>query len=357
MKKTILLTGGLGYIGSHTCVVLEQAGFRTVLLDNLSNSSLSSLDGIERILGYRPVFYDADIRDRGAMASLLKSNDFAGVIHFAGLKAVGESVESPFEYYNNNIQGSFVFFEEMERTGLRNIVFSSSATVYAADNTLPLTEASKLGTTNSYGTSKLTLEFVLRDLVSAKAWNAIALRYFNPIGAHASGYIGERPKGVPNNLLPYILDVAIGKRERVGVYGDDYDTVDGTGVRDYIDVNDLAEAHLAAIQKLLASPTTPLPVFSPSPPAPLLSEEMGAKSSFQAINIGTGQGTSVLEMIENVRLASGKSIPYAILARRPGDLGSVYADPSLARELLGWEVKRSVREAVGSSWKFVHDNR
>lgn len=334
MKPTILLTGGLGYIGSHTCIVLEQAGFRTVLLDNLSNSSLASLDGIGRILGYRPVFYDADIRDRGAMASILKSNDFSGVIHFAGLKSVGESVESPFEYYNNNIQGSFVFFEEMERSGLRNIVFSSSATVYSQDNTLPLTEDSKLGTTNAYGTSKLVLECVLKDLASAKKWNAIALRYFNPIGAHESGYIGERPNGVPNNLLPYVLDVAIGKRERVGVYGNDYDTIDGTGVRDYIDVNDLAEAHLAAIRKLLADDVP----------------------DFQAINIGTGRGTSVLEMIENARLASGKDIPYTILLRRPGDLASVYADPSLAREILGWGAKRSVREAVESSWKFVHGN-
>lgn len=334
MKPLILLTGGLGYIGSHTCIILEQAGFHTVLLDNLSNSSLSSLDGIEKILGYRPVFYDADIRDRGAISSILKSNDFSGIIHFAGLKSVGESVESPFEYYNNNIQGSFVFFEEMERVGLRNIVFSSSATVYAADNPLPLTEASKLGTTNPYGTSKLTLEFVLRDLVTAKNWSAIALRYFNPIGAHESGYIGECPNGVPNNLLPYILDVAIGKREKVGIYGNDYDTIDGTGVRDYIDVNDLAEAHLAAIRKLL------------SDDAPY----------FQAINIGTGCGTSVLEMIENVRLVSQRDVSYDILSRRPGDLASVYAEPSLAREILGWKAKRTVREAVESSWKFVCDN-
>ncbi len=334
MKPNILLTGGLGYIGSHTCIVLEQAWYKTVLLDNLSNSSLSSLDGIEKILGYRPVFYDADIRDRGAMSSILKSNDFAGVIHFAGLKSVGGSVESPFEYYSNNIQWSFVFFEEMERAELRNIVFSSSATVYSADNILPLTESSKLGTTNAYGTSKLTLEYVLRDLSSAKNWNAIALRYFNPIGAHESGYIWERPNGVPNNLLPYILDVAIGKRERVGVYGNDYDTIDGTGVRDYIDVNDLALAHLAAIRKLLDSDV----------------------SCFQVINIGTGRGTSVLEMIENVRVTSGRDIPYTILARRAGDLASVYADASLACEVLGWEAKRSVKESVEGGWRFVNGN-
>lgn len=334
MKSLILLTGGLWYIGSHTCVVLEQAGFKTVLLDNLSNSSLASLDGIEQILGYRPIFYDADIRDRGAMSSILKSNNFAWAIHFAWLKSVGESVESPFEYYNNNIQGSFIFFEEMERAGLRNIVFSSSATVYSADNTLPLTEDSKLGTTNPYGTSKLTLEFVLKDLVSAKAWNAIALRYFNPIGAHESGYIGECPNGVPNNLLPYILDVAIGRRERVGVYGDDYDTIDGTGVRDYIDVNDLAEAHLAAIRKLLNADSP----------------------SFQALNIGTGRWTSVLEMIEHVRVTSNRDIPYTILDRRPGDLASVYADPTLAQELLGWQAKRTVQESVEGGWRFVNGN-
>lgn len=268
------------------------------------------------------------------MSSILKSNDFAGAVHFAGLKSVGESVQFPFEYYNNNIQGSFILFEEMERAGLRNIVFSSSATVYSQDNILPLTEESKLDTTNAYGTSKLAIEYVMKDLVAAKRWNAIALRYFNPIGAHPSGYIGERPNGVPNNLLPYILDVAIGKRERVGVYGDDYGTVDGTGVRDYIDVNDLAEAHLGAIKNLLAQ----------------------SDSRFSAINIGTGRGTSVLEMVENVRVASGAPIPYTILSRRPGDLASVYADPSLARELLGWQAKRSVQESVESSWKFVTNN-
>lgn len=221
----------------------------------------------------------------------------------------------------------------MERVELRNIVFSSSATVYSQENILPLTEESKLDTTNAYGTSKLTLELVLKDLVFAKNWNAIALRYFNPVGAHSSGYIGEQPNGVPNNLLPYVLDVATGKRERVGVYGDDYDTIDGTGVRDYIDVNDLAEAHLAAIKKLLV----------PSIP------------HFLTINIGTGRGTSVLEMIESVQIASRKTIPYIILPRRPGDIASVYANPSLARELLDWQAKRSVQESVESSWKFINN--
>lgn len=265
MKPRILLTGGLGYIGSHTCVVMEQAGFDTVLLDNLSNSSLDTLTGIENILGYRPIFYDADIRNRGQIASILASHHFDGVIHFAGLKSVGESVANPFEYYDNNIRGSFVLFEEMEKIGLRNIVFSSSATVYSQDNTLPLLETSRLGTTNAYGTSKLSLELVLRDLSSARGWNIFALRYFNPIGAHPSGIIGERPSGIPNNLLPYVLDVAVGKREMVSVYGNDYDTIDGTGVRDYIDVNDLANAHLLAIRKLLTSD----------------------KAGFLAINIGT----------------------------------------------------------------------
>ena len=265
MKPRILLTGGLGYIGSHTCVVMEQAGFDTVLLDNLSNSSLDTLTGIENILGYRPIFYDADIRNRGQIASILESHHFDGVIHFAGLKSVGESVANPFEYYDNNIRGSFVLFDEMEKIGLRNIVFSSSATVYSQDNQLPLVETSRLGTTNAYGTSKLSLELVLRDLSSAKQWNVFALRYFNPIGAHPSGIIGERPSGIPNNLLPYVLDVAVGKREMVSVYGNDYDTIDGTGVRDYIDVNDLANAHLLAIRKLLASDT----------------------AGFLAINIGT----------------------------------------------------------------------
>jgi len=282
MRPRILLTGGLGYIGSHACVTLEQSGFETVLLDNLSNSNLGALSGIESILGYKPVFYDADIRDRGAIASIFKSNAFDGVIHFAGLKAVGESVKLPFEYYDNNIRGSFVLFEEMERAGVRNIVFSSSATVYSKDNELPLTENSKLGTTNAYGTSKLAIEFVLNDLSTGKNWNVMALRYFNPIGAHPSGNIGERPNGTPNNLLPFVLDVAIGKRDEVSVYGNDYGTTDGTGVRDYIDVNDLAQAHLSAILKLL--------------------EREGGR--FLAINIGTGRGTSVLEMIGYAKAAS-----------------------------------------------------
>lgn len=332
MKPKILLTGGLGYIGSHTCVVLEQSGYQTILLDNLSNSSLSSLDGIENILGYRPTFYKADIRDRGAIASILSSNPFDGVIHFAGLKSVGESVAEPFEYYDNNIRGSFVLFEEMEKVWLRNMVFSSSATVYSGDNRLPLTESSKLDTTNAYGTSKLALEHVLKDLSSAKFWNAFALRYFNPIGAHPSGYIGECPTGIPNNLLPYVLDVAVGKRWEVNVYGNDYDTPDGTGVRDYIDVNDLAEAHLAAIAKLL-----------------------GRKGGhFDAVNIGTGQGTSVLEIIDYARIASKNLIPYTIRDRRPGDLATVYTNPSLAREILGWNAKISVAESVVSAWNFVH---
>lgn len=219
---------------------MEQAGIDTVLLDNLSNSSIAALDGIENILGYRPIFFDADIRNAEQIHTILTNNHFDGVIHFAGLKSVGESVARPFEYYDNNIRGSFVFFEEMEKVGLRNIVFSSSATVYSQNNQLPLVESSTLGTTNAYGTSKLALELVLQDLSSAKNWGVFALRYFNPIGAHPSGLIGERPNGIPNNLLPYVLEVAIGKRTEVSVYGNNYPTPDGTGVRDYIDVNDLA---------------------------------------------------------------------------------------------------------------------
>lgn len=252
MKKTILLTGGLGFIGSHTCVVLEQAGYKTILLDNLSNSSLSALDAIEEIIGYRPTFYDADIRDRKAISSILTANSIDATVHFAGLKSVGESCSEPFEYYDNNLRGSLILFEEMERAGLRKIVFSSSATVYdSSKSSSPFSENAPLGTTNPYGTTKLVLEHILQDLSTTKSWCVADLRYFNPIGAHSSGLIGERPNGIPNNLLPFVMDVACGKRDKVRVFGNDYPTVDGSGVRDYIDVNDLAEAHLAAIEWLV----------------------------------------------------------------------------------------------------------
>lgn len=334
-KWTILITGGTGYIGSHAVVAFEQAWYKTVIVDSLINSSESILIWINKILGYTPDFYAYDIRDKDKLRTIFKQYSFDGVIHFAGLKAVWESCEKPFLYYDNNVIGSIHLFEVMEEFGIRNIIFSSSATVYDTNNTLPLTEKSQLGTTNPYWTSKLILENILKDLVVTKNWKTIALRYFNPIGAHSSWYIWEQPNWIPNNLLPYILEVAVGKREYVWIFGNDYETMDGTGVRDYIDINDLIEAHIAAIKNL----------------------SIQSKSYFSAINIGTWQGKSVLEMIQGVENASGKKIPYTILPRRHGDIASVYADSSLAKELLGWEAKKTIHESIESSWKFItHKN-
>lgn len=268
--------------------------------------------------------------DAKLVDTLLEGRTFAGAIHFAGLKAVGESTQKPFLYFENNVSESFELFRVLEKHGVRNIVFSSSATVYDGSNDMPLTESSVLGTTNPYGTSKLMLEQTLEDLSRHANWNVIALRYFNPIGAHPSGYLGEVPNGTPNNLLPYVLDVAAGKRDCVRVFGNDYDTPDGTGVRDYIDVNDLVDAHLAAFERLNQT-----------------------QSGFDAINIGTGNGTSVLEMIHMVESVSGKTVAYEISPRRPGDLGAVYANADKAKRVLGWSAKRSVPEGVEGSWKFT----
>ncbi|MDD5376748.1 MAG: UDP-glucose 4-epimerase GalE [Candidatus Gracilibacteria bacterium] len=334
MKKTILITGGTGYIGSHAVVAFEQAGYTTVIVDNLSNSSEQVLSKIGKILGYIPDFHKADICDTKALDEVFSKHGFDGVIHFAGLKAVGESCEKPFLYYGNNILGSINLFEAMVRYKVRRIVFSSSATVYSSDNTLPLTESSKLGTTNPYGTSKLVIENVLQDLSLHASLQALPLRYFNPIGAHPSGHIGEKPNGVPNNLLPYILDVALGKREKVRVFGDDYPTIDGTGVRDYIDVNDLVDAHIAAYRKL---------------------EEISGDTngSFTPVNIGTGRGTSVLEMIRMTEEATGKKVAFEKVGRRSGDLAEVYAGVDFAKEFLGWESEKTVKEGIESGWKFI----
>jgi len=307
-QKIILITGGTGYIGSHAVVAFEQAGYQTVTIDNLSNSSLDAFDGVEKILGYRPIFHRGDIRDGDFLQGIFTEYAFDGVIHFAGLKSVGESCQNPIFYHLNNIGGSIELFRVMEEYGVRNIVFSSSATVYHSENQSPLTEDMRLGTTNPYGTTKLIIEKILEDLARDARWSVIALRYFNPIGAHSSGYIGELPNGIPNNLLPYIMDVAIGKREKVWVYGDDYDTRDGTGIRDYIDVCDLVEAHISAYQHLT--------------------------SGYMPINIGTGKGMSVLEMIQMVQEATGQTISYEIAPRRSGDIAQCYADISLAKKIL-----------------------
>lgn len=328
MQKTLLLTGAAGYIGSHAVVAFEQAGYKTVIIDNLSNSSRTSLDGIGKILGYTPDFYEGDIRDEPFLVSVFEKYSFDGVIHFAGLKAVWESCLMPWVYHENNVSGSIALFRVMESFKVKKIVFSSSATVYRSDNMSPLTEDMPLGTTNPYGTTKLVIEYLLEDFARNAGWSVIPLRYFNPIWAHPSGYIGEIPNGTPNNLLPYVLDVAIGKREKVNVYGNDYPTIDGTGVRDYIDVCDLVEAHIRAYEHLS-------PWYIP-------------------INIGTGKWTSVLEMIRIVESVIGYSIPYTIVPRRSGDIATCYALPEKANTLLGWKAKTSIFDSIQNGWRFIN---
>jgi UDP-glucose 4-epimerase len=329
MSQAILITGGLGYIGSHTVVELMMAGREVFIIDNLSNSKLSVLDRVERIVGRRPAFARVDIRDRAALKTLFDAQRFASVIHFAGLKAVGESVAKPLEYYDNNVSGSLVLFETMAAAGVKHLVFSSSATVYGDPHTVPIREDFPLSATNPYGRSKLIIEEILCDLhKSDPAWRIALLRYFNPVGAHASGLIGEDPNGIPNNLVPYIAQVAVGKLRELSVYGDDYPTPDGTGVRDYIHVVDLALGHLAALKAL--------------------SQGDGVIT----VNLGTGRGYSVLEMVHAFAQASGRKVPYRIVARRPGDIAQCYADPALARELLGWHAERGIEAMCADSWRW-----
>lgn len=330
-QKTILLTWATGYIGSHAVVAFEKAGYKTVIIDNLINSSVDSLQGISKILGYIPDFYEGDIRDRGFLISLFEKYTFDAVIHFAWLKAVGESCDHPNRYHDNNIGWSISLFWVMQEFGVKKIIFSSSATVYRADNISPITESMPLGTTNPYGTTKLVIEYLLEDMVKQKDWSVMALRYFNPIGAHPSGYIGEVPQGIPNNLLPYLFDVADAKRHMVNIYGNDYDTIDGTGVRDYIDVCDLIEAHILAYEKL--------------------------DSGYEAINIWTGKGTSVFQMIGYVERASEKTIPYTVCPRRSGDIATVYCDPTLALRRLGWSAKTNIMQSVENGWMFIKNHK
>ncbi|MCI8334260.1 MAG: UDP-glucose 4-epimerase GalE [Lachnospiraceae bacterium] len=330
----ILVTGGAGFIGSHTCVELLEAGYDVVVVDNLYNSSRKSLDRVEQITGKKPVFYEADILDREALNRIFEKEQIESVIHFAGLKAVGESVSKPIEYYYNNIAGTLVLCDVMRRHNVKNIVFSSSATVYGDPAFIPITEECPKGKiTNPYGQTKGMLEQVLEDIhVSDPEWNVILLRYFNPIGAHKSGLIGEDPKGIPNNLVPYVAQVAIGKLETLGVFGDDYDTPDGTGVRDYIHVVDLAKGHVAAIKKL---------------------EE---KKGVLIYNLGTGKGYSVLDVVHAFEKACGKEIPYTIKPRRPGDIATCYADPAKAKAELGWEAQYGIEEMCADSWKWQSMN-
>ncbi len=327
----ILVTGGAGYIGSHTCVELLNAGYEVVILDNLYNSSKKAVDRIEEITGKKVTFYENDMLDKDALEKLFSKEQIDCVIHFAGLKAVGESVAKPLEYYKNNIQGTLTLVEVMREHGCKNIIFSSSATVYGDPAFVPITEECPKGTpTNPYGWTKSMLEQILTDLHTAdEEWNVILLRYFNPIGAHKSGKIGEDPKGIPNNLLPYVAQVAIGKLECVGVFGNDYDTPDGTGVRDYIHVVDLAIGHVKAIDKI--------------------NEKPGVK----VYNLGTGNGYSVLDVINAFSKACGHDVPYQIKPRRPGDIATCYADAGLAKK---WEAQYGIEEMCADSWRWQSMN-
>ncbi len=330
---TILVTGGAGYIGSHTCVELLNAGIGVTVFDNFSNSSPESLARVERITGKRLAVVRGDIRDRDALRAVLQSSGASAVIHFAGLKAVGESVDKPVEYYDNNVVGTLRLIEAMRDCAVRTLVFSSSATVYGDPQRLPLTEDHPLSATNPYGRSKLMIEDILRDLYrSDPSWRLGLLRYFNPAGAHASGLIGEDPQGIPNNLMPFVAQVAVGKREYLNVWGDDYPTPDGTGVRDYIHVVDLALGHLKALERLQA------------------------QGGCFVVNLGTGIGYSVLDMVRAFEKASGKPVPYRVAARRPGDIASCYADSALARELLGWKALRGLDAMCADGWRWQAGN-
>ncbi len=331
-KGTILVTGGAGFIGSHTCVELLDAGYGVVVIDNLLNSHAESLKRVERITGKAPVFYQEDACDKAALERIFDAHDITSAIHFAALKAVGESVAKPIEYYRNNIGSLLTVLEVMRDRNVRNFVFSSSATVYGVPKSVPIDESFPLSATNPYGQSKLIAEQILRDLeVSDPSWRIATLRYFNPIGAHESGLIGEDPAGVPNNLMPYVAQVAVGKRERLRVFGSDYDTHDGTGVRDYIHVVDLARGHIAAIDALKA-----------------------LDRSF-VVNLGTGQGYSVLDVVKAFEAASGKPVPYELVPRRPGDVASCYADPAAA-ELIGWRAEHGIERMCIDHWRWQSQN-
>ena len=330
----ILVTGGAGYIGSHTVLSLLTRGDDVVVLDNLSNSSPESLKRVETLAGKSATFYQGDILDRNCLRDIFSRHPITAVIHFAGLKAVGESTRKPLEYYQNNVTGTLVLLEEMRTAGVNQFIFSSSATVYGADAPVPYVETTPIGgTTSPYGTSKLMVEQILRDYAKANPeFNTIALRYFNPVGAHESGQIGEDPNGIPNNLLPYIAQVAIGRLEKLGIFGDDYPTADGTGVRDYIHVMDLAEGHLKAL------------------------DHLSAIHGYKAYNLGAGKGYSVLEMVKAFEKASGRAVPYQILPRRDGDLAAFWADASLADQELDWRVSRGIDDMMRDTWKWQSNN-
>jgi len=330
---SILVTGGAGYIGTHTLVELLNRGYEVVVVDNLSNSNITSLDRVREITKKPITFYELSLQDREGLYQIFETHEFEAVIHFAGLKAVGESVTRALYYYKNNLESTLTLLEAMQAFQVKNLIFSSSATVYGIPESLPIRETAPRGATNPYGQTKLMIEQILEDLSQTKeGWNITSLRYFNPVGAHKSGLIGEDPKGIPNNLLPYIARVALHQLDKVFVFGDDYDTRDGTGTRDYIHVVDLAKAHIAALTHL------------------------NHPNIYKAYNIGTGTNVSVLELINSFKEASGENIPYTVVGRRPGDVASCYADPSLANRELEWKAELSIQDACESAWLWNSTN-
>jgi len=343
MEQTILVTGGAGYIGSHACLELLQAGYQVVVVDNLSNSREESLRRVTLITGKNIHFYPVDIRDKGALSQVFKNHQIDAVIHFAGLKAVGESCSQPLQYYQNNVSGTLVLLDVMTEFNVKKMVFSSSATVYGDPDSVPITENFPLSATNPYGRSKLIIEEMLRDISladninqSPQPWRIALLRYFNPIGAHESGMIGENPNGIPNNLMPYIAQVASGKLSQLSVFGADYPTVDGTGVRDYIHVVDLVEGHIKALEAL--------------------DDQSFTKGACIAVNLGTGNGYSVLEMIDAFQRITGTPVNYKIVARRPGDVAACYADPGCALSILKWKAVKNLDQMVMDTWRWQTSN-
>ena len=330
----VLVTGGAGYIGSHTCVELLNSGYGVVVIDNLCNSNPKSLDRVRELTGKELTFYEGDVRDEALLKKIFAENDIGCVIHFAGLKAVGESVSIPWKYYDNNLNSTLVLTKVMKEAGMMNIIFSSSATVYTADNEMPLRETSRTGgCTNPYGWTKYMTEVILSDMSKAeKDWSVVLLRYFNPIGAHPSGRMGEDPRGIPNNLMPYITQVAVGRREKLSVYGNDYPTHDGTGVRDYIHVVDLAKGHVAAVDYACNH------------------------KGCEVFNLGTGVGYSVLDMVNTFREVNQVELPYVIAPRRPGDIATCYADPTKSREVLGWTAEHDLADMCRDSWNWQKNN-
>ena len=335
----VLVTGGAGYIGSHTCVELIEAGYEIVVVDNLYNSSTEAIRRVEEITGKPVTFYETDLLDKEGMQKIFDRHRIDSVIHFAGYKAVGESVAKPIEYYHNNITGTLMLCDVMRKNNVKSIVFSSSATVYGDPEELPITEDTRTGgVTNPYGQTKFMIEQILQDIyVSDPEWNIILLRYFNPIGAHISGKIGEDPNGIPNNLVPYVAQVAVGKLEKIHVFGDDYDTVDGTGVRDYIHVVDLAKGHVSSLKKI---------------------EEMkkSAEAGVKVYNLGTGNGSSVLQVIHAFEKACGKKLPYVVDERRPGDIAACYADASKAYREMGWKAEKTMEDMCADTWRWQSMN-